>query len=156
MFKRLSAKTSFRLVYEMEIVLLMDFLVPSLHIALATQMIEFKEVEKWLQDLLQSKEYRALTSFHLEVKKAWDKSWHDWIIKHRKFQEGDLVLRYNNKFLKHLGKFQMHWMGPYVIHHVTDGGVEKLRNINGMSHEGFVNVSKLKLYRDNQTHAHCG
>jgi hypothetical protein len=27
---------------------------------------------------------------------------------------------YNNKFIKHPGKFKTHWLGPYEIAYVTD------------------------------------
>jgi hypothetical protein len=38
----------------------------------------------------------------------------------KKFQVGDLVLLYNNKFMQHIGKFRMNWLGPYVIQHVME------------------------------------
>lgn len=44
----------------------------------------------------------------------------------------------------------MHWMGPYVIQHITEAGVVQLKNLVGTSHEVYVNESKMKLYRDNQ------
>jgi len=33
-----------------------------------------------------------------------------------------MVLLYDGKFTKHLGKFQMHWLGPYVINFIIDVG----------------------------------
>jgi hypothetical protein len=41
----------------------------------------------------------------------------------KKFQVGDLVLLYDNKFMQHPGKFRMQWSGPYVIQHITETGV---------------------------------
>lgn len=46
--------------------------------------------------------------------------------KQKKFQVGDLVLLYDSKFKKHPGKFIMHWLGPYVIKYVTEGGAVQL------------------------------
>jgi hypothetical protein len=38
------------------------------------------------------------------------------------FKEGDLVLMYDNKLLQHPRKIKMHWLGPYEVQSVTDGG----------------------------------
>jgi len=52
------------------------------------------------------------------------------MIKQRVFQEENMVLLYDSKFLKYLGKFWMHWLGPYVIQHITDGGTVQLKNLD--------------------------
>jgi hypothetical protein len=44
----------------------------------------------------------------------------------------------------------MHWLGPYVIKHVTEAGVVQLETLNGEVLGGMVNGSRLKLYRDSQ------
>jgi hypothetical protein len=44
----------------------------------------------------------------------------------------------------------MHWLGPYVIQHVTEVGVVQLETLNGEVLGGMVNGSWLKLYRDSQ------
>jgi hypothetical protein len=64
------------------------------------------------------------------------------------------VLLYDNKFLQHPGKFQMHWLGPYVIRFVTDASVVQLEKLNGEVVEGLVNGSRLKLYRDKSASVH--
>ena len=72
---------------------------------------------------MEMEEDRILTWFHQEVQKARDKAWHEKNIKRMSFKEGDLVLVYDNKFLQHPGKFRMHWLGPYEVKIVTEGGV---------------------------------
>jgi hypothetical protein len=57
---------------------------------------------------------------------------------------------YENKFIKHLGKFRTHWLGPYEIDYVTYGGAVQLKTLNGEWKEGLVNGSRLKLYYNNQ------
>jgi hypothetical protein len=52
---------------------------------------------------------------------------------------GDLVFLYDNKFLQHPRKFQMHWLGPYVIIFVIEAGVVQLEKLNGEIMEGLVN-----------------
>jgi hypothetical protein len=44
----------------------------------------------------------------------------------------------------------MHWLGPYEITYVTEGGDAQLKTLNGEWMEGLVNGSWLKLYYDNQ------
>jgi hypothetical protein len=76
-----------------------------------------------LAKLVQLEEDRFVVGFHQQVQKEREKAWHDRHIKHKKFQVGDLVLIYDNKFMQHPWKFRMHWLGPYVIQHVTEIGV---------------------------------
>ena len=59
----------------------------------------------------------------------------------------DLVLLYDSKFTKFLGKFQMHWLGPYVVKEIIDGGTVQLARLNGEIFLGRVNGSILKLYQ---------
>jgi hypothetical protein len=52
-------------------------------------------------------------------------------MKRKAFKQGNLVLVYNNKFMKHPGKFRRHWLGPYEIAYVTKGGDAQLKTLNG-------------------------
>jgi len=70
--------------------------------------------------------------------------WHDRHIKLRTFKVNDLVLLYDNNFDKFLGKLRMHWLGPYVIKEITDGGAVQLVKLNGDPFPGKVNGSRLK------------
>jgi hypothetical protein len=76
-------------------------------------------------------EDRILAGFHQEVQKARDKAWHDRHIKRKIFKEEDLVLVYNNKSLQQPGKLRMHWLGPFEVNIVTDGGVVQLKDLGG-------------------------
>jgi len=64
----------------------------------------------------------------------------------RTFKVNDLVLLYDSKFVKFLGKFKMHWLGPYVVKEVTDGGMFHLVKLNGEPLPSKVNGSHLKPY----------
>ena len=57
--------------------------------------------------------------------------WHDHHIKKKQFAEGDLVLLYDSKFIKHPGKLQMHWLGPYLVHSITSRGAIQLQQLYG-------------------------
>jgi hypothetical protein len=121
--KKLTGQTPFRLVYGKEAMMPMEFILPSLHIATITELSDTGTIEERLAQLVQLEEDRFVTGFHQQVQKAREKSWHDRHIKQKKFQVGDLVLLYDNKFMQHPGKFRMHWLGPYVIQQVTKTGV---------------------------------
>jgi hypothetical protein len=64
---------------------------------------------------MEMEEDRILAGFHQEVKKPRDKAWHERHIKNKSFKEDNLVLLYEKKIFQHLGKFRMHWLGPYYV-----------------------------------------
>jgi len=64
-----------------------------------------------------------LGGFHQKVQRESEKAWHDQHIKLHTFKVDDLVLLYDNKFMKFLGKFQIHCLGSYIIKEVTNVGV---------------------------------
>jgi hypothetical protein len=82
-----------------------------------------------------------LVGFHQQVQKSREKAWHDRHIRTKKFQVGDLVLLYDNKYLQHPGKFHMHWLGSYVIQQITKTGVVWLGTLDGQILDGMVNGS---------------
>jgi len=129
--KNLAGQTPFRLVYGKEAVMLMEFIVPSLRIEMIIDLSDSSKIEEILSQLVQLEEYQFLADFHQQVQKEREKEWHDRHIKHKKFQVGELVLLYESKFMQHPGKFQMHWLGPYVIQHVTKVVVVQLETLNG-------------------------
>jgi predicted SnoaL-like aldol condensation-catalyzing enzyme len=73
--------------------------------------------------LVELEEDRFVARFHQQVQKEREKAYHDRNIKKKAFKQGDLVMVYDSKFMKHPGKFKTHWLGPYEVAHVTEGGV---------------------------------
>ena len=61
-----------------------------------------------------------------------------------------MVLLYDCKFTKQLGKLQMHWLGPYAIHFINDGGVVQLQQLDGVFLQKIVRKIQLNPYRDIQ------
>ena len=55
------------------------------------------------------------------------------------------MLLYDSKFAKFLGKFCTHWLGPYQVKHVTNGGAVQLVKLNDEVFPTLVNGSRLKL-----------
>jgi transposase InsO family protein len=139
--KKLTGHTPFKLVYGQEAVVPLEFLVPSLCVATITHMTERGTVQERLNQLMTMEEDQILAGFHQQVQKARDKSWHDRHIKKKTFKEGDLVLMYDNKLFQHPGKLRMHWLGPYEVKTVTDGGVVQLKDLAGAELRGMINGS---------------
>jgi hypothetical protein len=138
------------LVYGLEVVVPMEYLVPSLRIVAFTDMDDPGTIQERLARLVELEEDILIVGFHQPVQKEREKAYHDRHIKKKAFKQGDLVLVYNNKFIKHPGKFRTHCLGPYEISHIIEGGVVQLKTLNGEWKEGLVNGSRLKLYYENQ------
>ena len=102
--------------------------------------------------MLELEEDIFVAGFHQQVEKNREKAWHDRHIKSKAIKERDLVLMYDKKFAWFPRKLCMHWLGPYQMKHVTEGGVATLAKLDGTMVPTMVNGSRLKLYRDNQHH----
>ena len=98
--------------------------------------------------MVELEEDKFVEGFHQKVQKEREKDYHDRNIRKKAFKQGDLVLVYDNKFIKHPGKFRTHWLGPYEVVYVIEGVVQ-LKTFTGEWKEGLVNGSQLKLYYDN-------
>jgi hypothetical protein len=105
---KLTRKIPFILVYGQEVVIPLEYLIPSLHIAAITNMKKRGTIQEILSQLMELEKDRIMASFHQEVQKAKEKDLHDRHIRKKKFKEGDLVLFYDSKYLQHPGKFRMH------------------------------------------------
>jgi hypothetical protein len=136
-------------VYGLEAVVPMEYLVPSLRIATFTDMDDTGAVQERLAQLVELEEDRFITGFHQQVHKEQEKTYHDTHIKKKAFKQGDIVLVYEKKFMKHPGKFRTHWLGPYQVAYILEGAAQ-LKTLNGEWKEGLMNGSRLKLYYENQ------
>jgi hypothetical protein len=94
------------LVYGLEVVVPMKYLVPSLRIVSFIDMDDIGVVRERLAQLVELEEDRFIAGFHQQVQKGREKAYHDRHIKKKVFKQGDLVLVYNSKFIKHPGKFR--------------------------------------------------
>jgi hypothetical protein len=139
--KKLTMQTPFKLVYGLEVVFPMEYLVPSLRIVAFTDMDDPHVVQERLTQLVELEEDRFIVGFHQQVQKEGEKAYHDKHIKKKAFKQGDLVLVYDSKFIKLPEKFKTHWLGPYEIAYVTEGGFAQLKTLNGEWKEGLVNGS---------------
>lgn len=125
----------------------LEYVIPSLRVTAFTNITDPDAVQERLAALIEHDEDRFLAGFHQHVHKSIEKAWHDRHIKNTQFQKDDLVLLYNNKFMKFPGKFHQHWLGPYQVLFVTNRGEVELKKLDGTMVAGHVNGSRLKLYR---------
>ena len=105
-------------------------------------------VSERLLNLVGLEEDWFVARFHQQVQKDREKAWHDWHIKSKVIKTEDLFLLYDSKFARFPGKFCMHWLGPYQVLNVTEGGATSLARLDGTMLP-IVNGSRLKLYKDN-------
>jgi hypothetical protein len=148
--KNMTMQTPFKLVYGFKVVVPMEYLVPILIISSFIDMDNTIIFQERLMHLVELEDDRFIVGFHHQVQKEREKAYHDRHINKKEFKKGDLVLVYDSKFTKNPRKFIMHWLGPYEVAYVTEGGVVYLNTLNGEWKEGLVNGSWLKLYYDNQ------
>ena len=99
--KKLAGHTPFSLVYGKEVVMLMEFIVPSPHVAVVTDLSNFGAAEEMFSQFVQLEEDHFVVGFHQQVPKTREKAWHDRHIQQKKFQVGDLVLLYDSNFMQH-------------------------------------------------------
>ena len=124
----------------------MEYILPSLHIVALMGMTDRRALEERLTQLVELEEERFLAGIHQQVQKQCEKAWHDRHIKLHTFKVNDLVLLYDNKFDKFPGKFRIHWLGPYVIEEISNGGAVQLVKLNEYPFQGKVNGSRLNPY----------
>ena len=127
----MTMQTPFKLVYGLEEVVPMEYLVPSLRIQDFIDMDDTSAIQERLTQLVELEEVQFIVGFHQQFYKEREKAYHDRHIKKNIFRQGDLVLVYDSKFIKHPRKFKTHWIGPYEITYVTEGGDAQLKTLNG-------------------------
>lgn len=124
----------------------MEFIIPNLRVASIINLIDKNVVSKRLEELMELEEDRFISRFHQNLKKGKHKACHNKHIKTKEFQPRKLVLMYDSKFLMHLGKIQMHWLGLYIIEYIIEARVVKLSKLYGEQLEGLINKILLKPY----------
>ena len=125
----------------------MEYIIPNFYIAVEMGMEDAKALEEHVAQLLQLDEDCFIIGLQQQVVKDQHKPWHGHHIKQKQFEVGDLVLLYDSKFIKHLGKLQMYWLGPYVVQSITFGGIVQLQQLDGAMFPKLINGSHLKPYR---------
>ena len=136
----------FQLVYGLESVLLIQCQIPSLQ--LSVELLPDTSIEEarflYLNNLEETRRDAALDN---EAHKKCVKAQYDKFVQPRVFNEGDLVLTYDQRHDKlGKGKFESMWYGPFVVSKVLEKGVYKLVDYDGIPFRQPRNGLYLKLY----------
>jgi hypothetical protein len=105
-----------------------------------------KSIVARFEKLMKLEEATFMENFHQTMEKARKKVLHDRHIKHKSFLQGDQVLLYDNKYQKHPGKLQMHWLGPFLVAEIRESNVGRLTQIDGILCPKWVNGVHQKHY----------
>ncbi|MCO5598130.1 hypothetical protein L7F22_052222 [Adiantum nelumboides] len=140
-FKVTTGMTPFRLVYGLEAVVPMEFVVPSLRVT-AEKMTPKLSVQHRSRNLMQLEEDRLVSSYITEVIQRSRKAWVSMNVKSK-------VLLYNSRSP---GKLNLRYKGPYHI--VTDlgQGTFIVADVFGTRVEKPVNGSRLKKFQGTPPH----
>eukprot|EP00253_Pinus_taeda_P024801 PITA_24801 len=115
LMRNATAFTPFQLAYGFEAILSIQCKISSLKIVIDL-LPDTSEEEAWFLELIHLDETHHDASLANEVNKKLIKVQYDRNVKPSIFSEGDLVLLYNQEVDKlGAGKFELMWMGPYIV-----------------------------------------
>eukprot|EP00253_Pinus_taeda_P020275 PITA_20275 len=138
--------TPFQLVYGLEATLPIECEIPSLKLAVEL-LPNTTPLEERLLYLERLDETRRLANLAIETQKRRVKSHFDQNVRPCSFNEGDLVLLYDQANEKlGPGKLESMWLGPYIVKKVLDKGAYELIDYEGNSLAQPRNGLYLKKY----------
>ena len=149
-YKVTTNQTPFRLAYGQEAVVPLEFMVPSLRMAVDYDLDYNEVLRSRLDKLLTLDEHRQRAIWSQQIVQNCRKTWFDKKIKVREFQKGDLVLLYQSRLGPKKPNLKIAWAGPYQIEWVYTNGNVKLIDLAGLTLPGFYNASKIKHYEYSQ------
>ena len=138
--------TPFQLVYGLEAVLPIQCQIPYLQLVVELLPDTSAEEERFLY-LNNLDETRRDVAFANEAHKKRVKAQYDKSIQPHVFNEGDLVLTYDQRYDKlGKGKFESMWYGPFIISKVLEKGAYELVDYDGIPLGQPRNGLYLKMY----------
>lgn len=151
-YKVTTGFTPFKLVYGLEAVVPMEFLVPSLRVAVAHKLSEDDSLQYRMEKLLELEQDRIHSSYVSDVIQQRRQAWINRNIKFKLFEKGDLVLLYNSKLGYHPGKLKLRYIGPFKIREVVGEGTFLLEDMSGTVFPKPVNGFRLKIFYGKSFH----
>ena len=112
-YKVSTGMTPFRMVYGLEAIVPMEFVIPSLRVAIQHKLTDVESSVYRQEQLLKLDEDIIQAAHMTEAIQRRRQAWMDRNLKHKMFSEGDWVLLYNNKLGKRPGKLKLRYMGPF-------------------------------------------
>ena len=125
-FKTNIQSTPFRLAFGLEVVMLVEFQVPSLRIQVQESLSERQSEQIRLQQLLELGEAMVHSMAILELEQGRRKEFVDWQhdTNEKWFNVGKVVLMFQTRVGQMRGKLRFRWIGPYWIISVENGTFE--------------------------------
>lgn len=108
--------------YGQEAVVPVEFMVPSLRIAIDNRLGDMESLRKRLYALNKLDERRMMTQWATKTAQQRRKVWHDKHLRRMKFTPGQLVLKFNGRNEIKPGKFKVRWLGPFKVREVNTNG----------------------------------
>ena len=149
-YKTSIGTTPYNLVFGLDAILPIEFLVPTLRVAQSLGWTGH-ELSDRIDHLEQLDEDRLLVVAGIYTEKRRQKCWHDKNVRTKEFHKGDLVLLYTLK--KQKRKLKMRGLGPFVINEITNGSAVRLETLDGEPMSTFINGSHLKRSHEPLTKA---
>ena len=104
-----------------------------------------RAILKRLLDINELEELRNDAYFNSRIAKDKLNKWHDQLIAHKNFKQGDRVLLYDSKLHLFSGKLRSRWTGPFTIQEAYPNGSVDLLNFKD-NRVFKVNGQRLKPY----------
>ncbi|MCO5614527.1 hypothetical protein L7F22_068810 [Adiantum nelumboides] len=135
--------TPFNMVYGIQAILPLEFLIPTLRVA---QELEWTghELSEQIDVLEKLDETRLKAVASIYAQKRNMKSFFDQHVINKEFATGDYVLMYTLK--QHSRKMQKRENGPYVIQDISPSGAIKLATLEGEEMPNWISGCRLKKY----------
>lgn len=134
--------------YGQEVVVLAEFMVPSLRIAIENRLGDMESLRERIYVLNKLDEKRMMAQCDIKAAKQRRKMWHDKHLKRMRLAPRQLVLKYNGRNEIKPNKFKVRWLGPYKVREVVENGSIKLWTLDGREVPDSVNGLKLKPYHE--------
>ena len=144
-YKTAIGTTPFNMVYGLDAILPIEFLIPTLRVA---KQLEWTghELSARIEDIEKLDEFRLRAVAGMYAQKRRLKQFHDSHIINKQFQKGDLVLAYTLK--QHTSKLKKRGMGPYLIHDLSPSGAVHLATLDGVPMANWISGCRLKKYKE--------
>ena len=138
--------TPFKLVYGMEAVVPMEYVIPSLRLAVQHCLSSEDSVVHRKQELLKLEEDRIYSAYVADIGQKRRQAWMTRQVKFKIFQKGDWVMMYNLKLGPHPGKLKLRYFGPYQIVKELGQGTFRLQDVFGTPIPRPVNGFRMKKF----------
>ena len=144
-YKTAIGTTPFNMVYGLDAILPIEFLIPTLRVA---RQLEWTghELSERVEDIAKLDEFRMRAVAGMYAQKRRLKQFHDSHVINKQFQKGDLVLAYTLK--QHTSKLKKRGMGPYLIHNLSNSGAVHLATLDGVPMANWISGCRLKKYKE--------